>query len=332
METVIAFFSSDSRKLYQYDVFQALALPKGYVIHFRYRSSLIQDDIFANLAAVKGNKGVIFYTVGNTSDNNGKIDDSRLKHICIREVIIKNVEHDKEYTENVNFYLELGDFKKYEIKDKQELLPNSKYVSRINTICNSNIKWVDVIDTVKHHFDQKLFFNLRSIRNSCGETLTPTFDKDNKAYYDLDEEKNYLMDISYYDLSDSQSDISIEPNHGVISINYHENYKVNTIKDTDTINFMVHSLNVTKIRTMINFVINNDSQKSYYQLNVNVRRQKNKPLIFGILTALSSAGLFIGQYAAKVSNTMKVASGWIALASVILGFSAYMIYDKLNKK
>ena len=39
----IALFSSDARDLYKADVFRALALPAGYVLHFRYPQKYVRS-------------------------------------------------------------------------------------------------------------------------------------------------------------------------------------------------------------------------------------------------------------------------------------------------
>ena len=48
MEKIIL-FSSDARDLYKEDVFKAICLPKGYVIHFRYAKEYVDDNLLKNL-------------------------------------------------------------------------------------------------------------------------------------------------------------------------------------------------------------------------------------------------------------------------------------------
>jgi hypothetical protein len=107
VETV-AFYSSDARDLYKADVYRALALPKGYVLQFRYLKKYIHPDLLANLSNLRGQAGLIFFVSGNnppvppTGAGNGQGRQPALGIHPIRHVTIRDIKID-DNTESILF-------------------------------------------------------------------------------------------------------------------------------------------------------------------------------------------------------------------------------------
>ncbi len=103
----IALFSSDARELYKADVYRALSLPTGYVLHFRYPTQYVQHEILTDLASLVNKEGVIFYVSGN----NPAIprEQRQISLYSIRSVVIRDVVLDQNIG-SIHLYLEMKDF------------------------------------------------------------------------------------------------------------------------------------------------------------------------------------------------------------------------------
>lgn len=201
----IAFFSSDAYPLYKIDIFRSLALPSGCVLQFRYKKEYIHKDINNEISNFTGKDGCIFFVPNNNLELSPGERDLSGKH-SIRKVKIADVSYD-HLTEQVLFFLELGDFHHYQVSSKdKELLPeNNIFVSEINVIEGSNHSWINRIDEVKEFFPNKLFFNINKIKNEV-ESIVPKYSKQtNSSYFELKEQTIYGVEFSFYDLDHGNS-------------------------------------------------------------------------------------------------------------------------------
>lgn len=98
------FFSSDERSLYAEDVVDAVSLPTGLILHFRYRTKYIQDDLCAHLNDTKGKEGVIIFV--NARNPDGTPQKGNPRFFPIRKVTVTSYEQEGE---RVHFFLELKD-------------------------------------------------------------------------------------------------------------------------------------------------------------------------------------------------------------------------------
>lgn len=295
----IAFFSSDYRKLYQEDIFRTLALPKGYVLKFRYQAKYV-SELFQDRTC-RNKEGVIFYTIGNSSPINQK------ENISIRDVKIRDIKNDDQ-TGIIYFYLELGDFKEYRIINGDPNFPSDKFVLNVDVELGNAHKWHQRIQSVRHGFDKKLFFNLslRQKTSECAsENVIPYYDsQERQSIYLLEDESEYIIDLLLYDdLENDRSTINKQTHNTlkisapgkVLSINTPEAIKVGAIIDNHSIGLITHSLDIIQSGTFLKFVSDIDIseadktiQSDSYEvlIKTTVRKSQMRTMKFAILSTL----------------------------------------------
>ncbi len=140
----------------------ALALPAGYILHFRYPQQYVQPEILTNLASIVNQQGIIFYVSGN--DTSKAPDQRQLTLFPIRSVLIRDVAIDQNIG-SIHFYLEMGAFADAtpHSATNKAILPPTLFVSRISVDEGPNIKWINRVDAVKSHFTDLPFFLIESV-------------------------------------------------------------------------------------------------------------------------------------------------------------------------
>lgn len=336
----IVFFSSDARDLYKEDIFKAICLPKGYVIHFRYLEKYIDDNLLKNLNIYKEKSAnaVIALTTGN--DLSKLESERKIENILIREVKILDIRQTKE-TGLVHFYLQLEDFPtiKLDSNNASEKLPPTKFASLLNVTerANGKLEWFQVVEKAKPYFPSQNFLSVKIDGDN-----SPHYDKNTlESYYLLNSEDNYVLDLIYFKGVDEKSSIIIEVGGESITLDApHKVYLGNTI-DNRKFSLNTTSINVKQLSSYIKFIPNGSDQpqqpKSDFEvlLKIRLKRSWKSALIFGLL---STVLLFLATFKFIKDDSLKfdISGGTLFLILLIgfvlvAGILAYL-YQVFNKK
>jgi hypothetical protein len=339
---IIALFSSDARELYKGDIFRVLALPHNYTIHFRYRSGYFQDDLLRGLNSLIGKEGVIFYAVGNDLT---KPKEQRVITLhSIRNVIIKDIQHDPDL-DLINFYLELGDFcdcKPHQATSPQ-LLPPYLSVSRIQVDDGPNKSWIDRVTSVNDKFDNTLFYLIRSVKHA-GEKLEPKYSSEDKeSFYELNDEREYQVQLSFFDPTEGQLGINIENTNELVQLIVPPGHKVGAPRDTTIFNLYTHTL-PTERSIGFSRLFGHSSVPSNdllipldlrVELRWHVIRGMGRILLFGFFSALAGLGLFGVSIVTKDFSNLSMGPLNVILLLIslgLIGLAAGLLYKVFNKK
>jgi hypothetical protein len=335
----IAFFSSDARDLYKADVFRVLALPKNHIIQFRYKKKYIDSELLADLDQLKGKEGCVFLVTGNT--NPVDVNTERILNLfSIRKVKILDYYNDIDKTQQVYFYLELLDFCDYQIhKDtsKGKQPSGDIFVSNLVVEGGPNNSWINRIETIKASFPSHLFFNIDSIKKD-GNVITPNYSRsDHSSSFDLEDESQYQIDMSFYDLGEGTSILSKEIDLTVLSSNIPNNFRVNAPLDIRTFTFQTKSLIKQQEVTSLRFGQSDKLDVYHVDLQLNIERGFWKPFQFGLLTCLAALGIIGTQLVGKKTDELQMLlSFWnvgIAIISLIaIGAASAFLFQFFNKK
>jgi hypothetical protein len=339
--SIIGFFSSDARSLYLDDVYRVLALPNGYTIKFRYQKQYITDSLVNDLNKIRDKEGIVFFTQGNDI----KLDKEKrpIQNFSLRKVIVKDI-LDDENTQLVYFYLSLGDFVDYNINiENKENLPPYKFVSEISGSFGTTTKWIDRVEQIKQYFGNVLFLNASGFIDKSGKEAPICYSPEIKeSYYNLYDESEYSVKIMAYepkyDDSKGNNAFDIEQDMKYITINKPKKLSIGAVKDFTTINITTHTLDINQAVSYFKiFTESSDSNHIYdILLKVYLNRKKNKSMIFGALSLAAAFGLFLGQFATRLTNVQGVSKVSIVLlmlfASAIIGFASTSLYKYFNKK
>jgi hypothetical protein len=334
MEKIIL-FSSDARDLYKEDVFKAICLPKGYVIHFRYAEKYVDDSLLNNLSKYEKADAVIALTTGN--DLTKPETERIVSNIPIREVKILQINRTKE-TGLVHFYLQLEDFPTIKIDSNNALekLPAYKFASLLNvTESSAKLEWFQIVEKVKPHFSNQNFLSAKI----SGDIL-PHYDKEvYESYYLLNSEDNYVLDLMYYKGSDANSSIAIEVGGSSVSLDAPNNVFLGNTIDNRKFSLNTSSISVKELSSYIKFIPNKStvSNESDFEvlLKIKLQRSWKSALIFG---GLSTVLLFLATFKFIKDDSLKQdISGTSLIVFLVVGFFvvagilAYL-YQFFNKK
>lgn len=336
--TTVAFYSSDYRPLYKSDIFRALALPKGHVIHFRYQKKYVDEQILSKLdSELLNSEGVIFYTLG--TDPNNPQEDGVIENISIRKVkIVKACV--KEDTGLVHFYLELIDF--IDCKTPNDLEAPTMFVKYIEPILFDKDTWSNRIEKVKKSFQGALFFLIDSVKNLDGSNIKPEFKEiEGKSYYNLEDEKEYIIDLSFFDDSGGYNKLKLEIDKShLISIDSPREIQVEAIRDNRSYSMVTSPLDILTSTAFLRFDSTFEEKdqpenvpKLELVLQINIKRQENKSFTFGAYSFFAFLALVVSNAAVRLSDlgtqTVFIVVG---VASLVFAFATGALYHFFSKK
>jgi hypothetical protein len=339
----IALFSSDARDLYKADVYRALALPKGYVLHFRYPQKYIQPEILMNLESVVNQHGVIFYVSGN--DTSIAPDQRQLTLYSIRSVVIKDIVPDPNIG-SVHFYLEMRNFADVtpHAGTNRSILPPTLFVSKISVEEGPNNEWINRVDAVRAHFTSLPFFLLESVRQGARH-LSPAYSEPDKASsYHLHDESDYQVNIVTYDPTMGTTGLTVENGSTDITLAIPVGHRIGAQSDAQPYKLQTHSLPRQKVASYSRFLGVNYATTAppapggpdyRVMLEWTVQKKWTKVWQFGGLSILASLGLGLAKLATDDLATFKVSyiNGLFALgAAACIGLAAALFYVVFNKK
>lgn len=350
---MIGFFSSQQRPLYIEDMYRVLALPKDYVIQFRYKESDIEDELKRDVSKLINNEAIIFYTVEEPKDSTlegptSSIDDTKQelevsvnqdtdkekkppKNIPIRKAKLIDVYLNDELG-YINFYLELGDFVNCEVSDilnNPLQFPPKKYVSNLAIQHFRTEKWLNVIDRVKPYFEESLrFVYIKSIRNKRDLEIPYSYDSiQRRCLLNLNDEGEYILEVLTYDKTEGTLIIDIIKDDKLLDIS--GRIPAGNEVDTSILGLRTRSIDFKNQSSILSFSTVSGGKRTYtVDFSVTLLKRPIKSLFFGLMSALGSLGLLIGTYTIK-----DVISPWYSLLAVaFIGIGAGYLHWNFNKK
>jgi hypothetical protein len=342
----ICLFSSDARPLYKQDVFRAMSYPKGFVIHFRYQSIHVNEDI----RTLPGKTGVIFFSTGN--DLSIAAENRKISHVSIREVTIHSIEESND-TGLIHFYLLLGEFKSISLSDNPpEKLPPQKLVTELDVTEGKIAKWFEVVESIKSSFPHQLFYKFQIGQNKGNKTLKPQYNNlEKQSYYQLSDESNYTIEMAFFDTEPSSSDnyhslkvTSI--NESLVKLIAPTTIDLEARRDDRKYSIFTQTITSSGTATYFNFETilksatgeNSPTNRSTIDTTLKIEVSKNSKRTFAFACYTVLAAFSVG-YAKLLTDKIDLSGSfsWSLsmqfLLVIILGFiSAFQLYKLFDKK
>jgi len=327
---IICAFSSDRRDLYKADIYRVLALPKGHIIHFRYKKKYIDENLLDKMYELDGQKVAIFFTHGN-EDNNSK----DLTHTSIRTATVKHYEF-SEVTDVFHVYLQLDEFCNISIDsgNSNEKLPGTKFFSELSCTTRASDKnWQSRIGLVSENFPGISFSHLHEISDGKKEVEVKYRDNNKSCYYDLTHGKRYILKFSIGNPCGAESKILLTESSEEISFNSLNPIETSVDYDDFDIPLSIKSLQVVKQSSLLQIEPTNGSNKlSAYATNIELNLKKGKctAIIFGLLATAAIWSLILitpSADTAKLGSWINVLAG-----SLLLWSTTSLSFYLFNKK
>lgn len=215
---VIAAFSSDSRPQYKADIYKAMCLSEGDVIHFRYKKKHVQDLLVNKQIwqMLEGRKVVIFLSQGNDANSPKGVDE--LTHVSTREANILSCDWIPE-TELYHVRMKLGRFINAEIKG---LTIRDKFFQEVDIEeKQERNNWKSRVEELRPSFNDVIFFNIKGVFDSKGNNVGSTYNTQSYSrVYNLYHGERYTIKMHLANFGDIKRKLSIDYNHDDIVISY----------------------------------------------------------------------------------------------------------------
>ncbi len=336
----LLFFSSDRRDLYREDIYRAICLPNGYVIHFRYQRKYVDNALLTDTAKIKGLDGTIFFTIGNKLD--GGETATQLKNVSIRNVTVEQYLESQE-TDLVHFYLKLKDFSnlKVDSNNATEKLPPFKFVSQldVSNISNNGLRaWWETVDAVKSSFPQQNFVSLALEKDDA--RVEPEFDAATReSYYHLNSETSYVLDLAYYRCDDDKDRLAIVTGDG-LSTDTSGKERLGNVRDNRRFGLRTKEVTSTEQKSYVevnpSLPEKNGGQEPFnILLRFRIERSMGRSVVFGLLAAaLALLATFKFFKEDRFAITMESNLAWLVLAVGFAGVAFILGYFhwQYNKK
>jgi hypothetical protein len=343
----ICFFSSDARPLYKNDVFRVVSYPDNYIIHFRYLEKYIEGDPIKLI----GKNGIIFFTMGN--DLSKPQDQRNITNTSVREVVIHAVEKADD-TGQVHIYLKLKNLKTLTIgNNPANLMPPNKFVTELELIDGAEVKWHQIIDTIKDSFKNQLFYKFKIVDKKSNKAIDPEYDKiEKQSFYKLSDEKSYALEMAFYDTEPGTSDdyhsIRVTPmDTDLVKVVAPANIDLETRRDNRVYSIFTRTLNSSNSFTYINFETLKKTANAANPipqitsvidttLKIEVKKNVKRTLKFAFFSILAAIALGYAKILSDkldLDGTFDMALTWQFILCSVLGFwAAFNLYRLFDKK
>jgi hypothetical protein len=241
--------------------------------------------------------------------------------------------------------LKLGDFCDH-VLDKNiptELYPPGKYVSKIQVENSQNNSWIDRVRAIQPDFGNTLFYLINSLSYNEKELIPCYSVKDKQACYEINEETDYELKVSFYDPTEGKLVLKVENIGDSVNLIVPPGYRVGALRDTAR--FRLLSQTLTKLNSMgfSRLVGNSTPDENGYQISADltvelrwlVSRPRTKIALFALFTGLAGLGVIVVNLATK-DFTSFIFGTWNIIATIAapicIGIAASMLYRLFNKK
>jgi len=344
------FFSSDIYSLYKKDILSAISLPQDYCLHFRYPKNLIPVEIISDVDSLIGKEGIIVYVSGNIYTQLEK--DRNILFFPIRNVRVKNAYFEKA-TGLVHIFLKLNRFIETKNIPTQELhnanhnLPPHKFIYKINEYSSSIVEWHDKVKKLvsfDKYFQDHLFFNINvrhSEKNYREQVEISYDDTENSSYFELLEDKNYLLDLAIFNSSTDKSkfeDFSLKLSYASENFFITNPESISIGADADNRSYKIITKDIKSVSSSayLKFQSFNKEKIIYDELlRLNIKRNNKKTLTYLFFSLLGIIGTFLlafsaGKLASKGLNDSIM--GLILVSIIFMGSSAVGQFYYFNKR
>lgn len=330
MNTICA-FSSDRRTLYKADIYRVLALPKGHIVHFRYKKKYVDDNLLQRNAKLKGRRVVIFFTSGNTNERK----DNNLSNASIRWAKISHFEISND-TDVFHAYLKLEEFCNVTVDsgNSSEKRPPTKFFSQLDcTEFDNENNWQSRINKVKDSFTNTTFFHIKGIYKNDKELSIRYQNKEKSCYYDLTNGERYILKIALGNPDSSGTKIELSDSSEEITINCINPIETSVQFDDYDVPISVKTLQVTKQASLLTFKptdgVNNLGE---YATNIELSLKLSllRPVVFGFFSALAFWALLLATPVA--SNAVHPSTSMLILSTLLILISTGSMFFWFNKK
>jgi hypothetical protein len=349
------FFSSDIYTLYKKDVLSAISLPEEYCIHFRYPKSLIPPQTLNSVKELIEKEGVIVYVTGN--DYNRNVNDRNISFFPLRNVRVKNAYFERG-TELLHVFLKLGAFIESSTLPIQVLnnanqdIPPHKFIFNVPAWTSNIAEWhqkVKGLVAFDNDFNNHLFFNvnIRYAEEFSSGQVEISYDRiEDSSYFELLEDKNYMLDVAIYNSSQNINQfedytLKLFYDSDDFFVTNPENISIGADADNRKYKLVTKDINSPTSSAYLkfqSFKMENDRANIIYDelVRINIKRSSNKVLRFIIFNMLGIAGTFLLAYSAsQITNTNanKSLTLFIVFFSILMmGISAVGQFYYFNKR
>lgn len=358
------FLSSNYRKLYQEDVFNAISFPTNYIIQYRYDLKYLDEQLSLGIL---GSDIIYQETLDSFFKNKNcilgylhKENDSFEMH-AFRKGKIRKAVFDSEIN-RLLIFIELKEFMKLTetiltkefkldiIKDFQSkstcifsLLSKKEVVTELSVT-----KFHDIAQLFSTLIPAKLFFSLslkekyvNLSNNSFKRTIHPVIDPStNLSRYSLKDGSNYFFEILTFEVeskdefSKERSDFEIESSSEYIYFNQH-------ILNSGSLNLNFLDLVIQPIPSeTINTSIKFEETQSNFITNIliDIKKSTSRSLLFAfssflVLITVPSYNLFVDQVKDEsFTSNLSVLGIPVLIFSFLIIFSLNYLYRFFDKK
>lgn len=343
---ILCAFSSDYRPTYIGDIYKALSMPVGYIMHFRYKKKYVEENILNSLNTLSKKDIVIFFTNFENREKNIVKENH-----AIRKAKLLKIEHDKD-TELINIYFSLKEFVNIKLNDvDKSILPPNKYLVELEYSTLEESTWKSKIELLKDNFKTLIFYKINSIYryNLIGFKFTKSIKnyQNLHSYYSLLHGKNYFLDISISNLNENKeaSKLDINGSSADISMNYP--LPITSELDYDNLDIPVYfkTLDVSSEFSFLTFkpIVNEDSDfykdinRYFSTIEIIKKNSYTKAIVFGVLSTLVVTCIWLLKEGSDSITEFFYGTSdkidCLTVASIIiLLISSSVLFYKFNKK
>lgn len=253
MEMICA-FSSDSRELYKADIYRALALPRGHILHFRYKKKYVDSNLSNSPDSLKDKEVAIFFMHGNSLEENASFQSSLFP---IRKGTITESNYSDD-TGVFHVYFSLGDFCNIKIdsSNSAEKMPPTNFLSKLTcTVQEAGNSWHSRILEIKDFFPDITFFHFHSIVNKSEKPVRiQPRGVGSSCYYELEHGSLYYLNVRVANPNSTDTKIKIEDSSGDITLNCVNPFETSIQFDDHSIPLSIKSLSDSEQASVVSFI------------------------------------------------------------------------------
>jgi hypothetical protein len=328
---VLCAFSSDSRTLYVADIYRVLALPNGYIVHFRYKRKYVSESVLSSAVSLEGKRIAIFFTHVDEFDS-----EYSYVNIPVRWASVCFVE-DSIATDVFHIYMKLDDFCELSIESLDAVArPPSKFLSFFECEYKpgfASANWQSRVLLLESYFPKVMFFNLKKLSGRWGERRLSYDGRSKSCYYTLIAGERCALEISLANPKGHKSKIEFSDSSGDVVVSCVNPLETSVQFDDFDMPIFVNSLQVYKQASILNFkpVKDNENFGEYStSVELELRLSYWRPFLFGGLSVLAAAAILL--VAPLASSTPRPGVGEYIVSACMLWFASGAMYYFFNKK
>lgn len=338
---MICAFSSDSRDLYKADVYRALVLPAGHILHFRYKKSYVDSNLANDPESLKGRDLTVFFMHGNSLKEGENVES---KFFPIRKGKITE-SYFSEETGVFHVYFSLEEFCNIKIDSSNsiEKMPPTNFLSKLAcTVQDEGNTWHSRILDIKDFFPDITFFQIHSIVNSKKDPieLKPR-GVGSSCCYELNHGSQYYLNISVANPNSTDTKIKIEDSSGEITLNCVNPFETSIQFDDHVIPLSIKSLSEDKQAAVLSFIpLSKKVDETEYSslaeyttgIELTLKRPSTHFLKFFVGAAGALSGLAIMRFYKPELELLSLDGLAILGGSAVSGFFLALLYCWFGKK